>query len=180
MFDWCIDELRYKASLIPEGLPPPPDIVYNGDVVKSDSALPMDYKISLQNAVMAFEKKIPERLKDWHPGSGEKVLDLVHPSLFPLVYGRTRILENGEVTNLEDCISRCGEESILDVPGEDQTFEPNSHRRYRPFRENPYSRRFQWLPCEVDISQDTSRPVQPKTHCPAVLIIPLYTGLRVI
>ncbi|KJA26105.1 hypothetical protein HYPSUDRAFT_36969 [Hypholoma sublateritium FD-334 SS-4] len=91
MVDWCLDELRHKASLIPEGHLVPPVIVYNGDVVKSDSALPADYKTSLQNAVMAFEKKIPERLKDWHPGSDEKVLDLVHPSLFSPVYGRTRI-----------------------------------------------------------------------------------------
>lgn len=26
--------------------------------------------------------------KDWHPGSDRKVLNLVHPSLYSLVYGR--------------------------------------------------------------------------------------------
>lgn len=181
MVDWCLDELRYKASLIPEGYLAPPVIVYNGDVVKSDSALPTNYKTSLQNAVKAFEKKIPERSKDWHPGSDEKVLDLVHPSLFPLVYGRTRILENGDVTSLEDCINRCGQGSILDVPGEDQTLEPTSYSySYESFHENPYSRKFQWLPCEVDISQDASRHVQLNIHRSAVLIVYLYIGSQVI
>ncbi len=34
----------------------------------------------------------PEEKKDWHPGSDGKVLNLVHPSLFPLVYGRSEVL----------------------------------------------------------------------------------------
>ena len=32
---------------------------------------------------------MPEDQKDWHPGSNKQVLDLVHPSLYPLVYGKT-------------------------------------------------------------------------------------------
>lgn len=32
---------------------------------------------------------MPEEQKDWHPGSNKQVLDLVHPSLYPLVYGKT-------------------------------------------------------------------------------------------
>ncbi|KAH9478441.1 hypothetical protein JR316_0008896 [Psilocybe cubensis] len=139
MVDYCIDELRYKASLIPKDASPP-IIVYNGDVVKSDTALSVEFKKELQEAVTKFENSIPARLKDWHPGSDEKVWDLVHPSLFPLVYGRSRVLERGmPQTTLDDCIERCGEGKIADVRDSDEG-------------DRSYSQKFQWLPCEVDIS----------------------------
>ena len=149
MVDWCLDELRYKASLIPEGHAPPPIVVFNGDVVKSDTALPLEFKSALQTAVNAFEAQIPENLKDWHPGSDRKVWDLVHPSLFPLVYGRTRVLGNGETTDLTDCVERCGQGEILHhaiaaIEGPKPTFGSEDVK-------------FQWLPCEVDISQDTAK-----------------------
>ncbi|KAH9475906.1 hypothetical protein JR316_0011467 [Psilocybe cubensis] len=148
MVDWCIDELRYKASLIPDSAPhPPPIVVYNGDVVKSDYAVSPELKIELQNAVKAFEDKIPEHLKDWHPDSDEKVLDLVHPSLYPLVYGLTRVLPDGQITTLDDCIQRSGQGSkSIDNP----------RGIFGPYR-SPYSAKFQWLPCEVDISGEEAR-----------------------
>ena len=34
-------------------------------------------------------ESVPDSEKDWHPGSDGKVLDLVHPSLFPVIYGLT-------------------------------------------------------------------------------------------
>lgn len=37
---------------------------------------------------------------DYHPGSNNQVIDLVHPSLFPLVYGRTKILKRDNLTEL--------------------------------------------------------------------------------
>jgi hypothetical protein len=85
MIQWCFDELRYKASLFPAPpLPPPPIVVFNGNVVKSDTVSP-ELKQAIQDAVGKFESGIPEGLMDWHPGSKERVRDLVHPSLFPLV-----------------------------------------------------------------------------------------------
>lgn len=77
-------------------------IVFNGDVVKSNTALSLEFKSALQTAVNVFEAQISENIKDWRPGSGKKVWDLVHPSLFPLTYGRTRILENREIASLTD------------------------------------------------------------------------------
>lgn len=38
---------------------------------------------------MAPLESVPDSEKDWHPGSDGLVLDLVHPSLYPIVYGRT-------------------------------------------------------------------------------------------
>jgi hypothetical protein len=171
MADWCIDELRYKATLVPEApARPPPLVVYNGDVVKSDTAVSPELKTTLQDAVKVFQDKIPERLKDWHPGSEGKVWDLVHPSLFSLIYGRTRVLANGETTTLDDCIERCGQGEIAEVPPEEQMAEARVSTKsaytwqahFRP--KKPFSGKFQWLPCEVDISSDEAKYV----HNPSI------------
>jgi hypothetical protein len=81
---------------------------------------------------------VPEPDHDWHPGSDGKVLDLVHPSLFPLVYGRSRILRD-KVVGLHDCIERSGEGETIPLV----TAFAN---------ESSFSGDFQWLPCDVDIS----------------------------
>ncbi|KAF9520691.1 hypothetical protein BS47DRAFT_1286740 [Hydnum rufescens UP504] len=143
MVDYCIAELRYNAKIYENtGLVS----VFYGDVVKSDTAIPIWLQGELKASVVPL-KNIPARYLDWHPGSGHKVLDLVHPSLFPLVYGQTRILPSPEVTNLEDCISRCCEGNVLPIP-------PEKDRLVFGSGEPLFSRRFQWLPCDVDISSD--------------------------
>lgn len=103
MVDWVIDELRYKAKIFKET---GAVSVFNGDVVKSDIAIPTDIRESLKAAVHKLED-IPEVSKDYHPGSDGKVLDLVHPSLFPLIYGRSRVLEDSLV-GLDDYIETIG------------------------------------------------------------------------
>ena len=144
MMDWVIEELRYKAKLFD-------DIgavtVYTGHVVKSDSVVPESLKLELQAAVAELED-VPDSHKDWRPGSNGKVLDLVHPSLYPLIYSRTRVLETGR-TSLEDCITRCGEGKALPFPPVEEV---TQSRSYYHTVVSPYSRVFQWLPCMVDIS----------------------------
>lgn len=118
------------------------------DVVKSDSAVSSELKRALQEAVEKSQATIPESSRDWHPGSNKKVLDLVHPSLYPLVYGHTRILSNGGTT-LEDCIERCGEGEIIKI----------FSKKFSANDEPAFSKKFQWLPCEVDISGDRAKQV---------------------
>ena len=145
MFDWCISELKYNAERIEDPSNPPPTFVFNGDVYKSDTALSSDFKQRLQLAVAAFEASIPEDEKDSHPNTDEKVWDLVHPSLFPVVFGRSRVLTGDPLLGLHDCIARCGEGAILPVP--------NALDAPTPI----CSQNFQWLPCEVDISGPKAR-----------------------
>ena len=66
-------------------------------------------------AAVAPLENVSEALKDWHPGSDGKVLDLLHPSLFPLVYGRSRILNQSEI-GVEDCLESCGAGEIVPEP----------------------------------------------------------------
>ena len=132
-----MEELKYKATRFTE-MPGGAIKVYSGDVVKSDTAVPNSLKAQLQAAVRPLEE-IPAWKKDWHPGSDGKVLDLVHPSLFPVVYGRTRVLGKGQgFVTLKNCVARCGEGEVL--------------KKNKVL--DGYSADFQWLPCEVDISGD--------------------------
>ncbi|KAJ7689006.1 hypothetical protein B0H17DRAFT_1296645 [Mycena rosella] len=54
----------------------------------SDRLISDDVAQRLKTAAGALEN-VPEDAKDWHPGSNGQVLDLVHPSLYCVVYGRT-------------------------------------------------------------------------------------------
>ncbi|MEU6709769.1 DUF4246 domain-containing protein [Streptomyces wuyuanensis] len=69
-------------------------------------------------------EQVPEAEKDWHPGSDGQVLDLVHPSLFCLV---------------------------RDASGGPERAWRNPTDRYS---KHEFSEKFQWLPTDVDISDD--------------------------
>jgi len=138
MVTWCLDELRYKSEKFHEtGM----ITVHDGDVVKSDTIIPSSLQDALKVAAAPLEN-IPEMYRDWHPGSDETVLDLVHPSLFPVVYGRTRILRDSLV-GLDDCVKRCGDGMTLQVPSS----------------QGRYSRKYQWLPCDVSLEGDRAKYV---------------------
>lgn len=157
MIDWCIEELQYKARIFEKtGMVN----VYNGDVIKSDLAVPEDLRNSLNQEVAILEDVHPSH-RDWHPGSDGKVLDLVHPSLFPLVYGLTHILPQGKAS-LNDCINRSCEGVMLELC-EDEDYRPPQKYVHSPpswvwKKTRPaFSRKFQWLPCDIDVSGDVPR-----------------------
>ncbi|KAF1809915.1 hypothetical protein P152DRAFT_383276, partial [Eremomyces bilateralis CBS 781.70] len=137
MFDYCIAELRNKAKQHEDtGIVRVLDIV--ASVVKSDELVPEELRLKLIEAVKLLEN-VPEKQKDWHPGSDEKVLDLVHPSLFPLIYGVSRVFPTeAEKVGVQDCMKRCGEGEVIRAP-------KGQFGDYNGF----ISRRFQWLPSEV-------------------------------
>ena len=112
---------------------------------------------SLLKAVTPLER-VPDKDKDWHPGSNEQVLDLVHPSLYPLVYGQTRVLRDS-VIGIEDSIRRCGDGETIPVPSDDEV---KSRERPESFEmrlvgdgHKTRSKRFQWLPSEFELSADS-------------------------
>lgn len=151
MFEYCIQELEYRAEKFKPNAPEGAIIVFDGKVVKSDYAISEEDKLALQTALKPLEN-VPEGQKDWHPGSDGKVLDLVHPSLYPLVYGKTKVLPVGsQVSTLDDCISRCGEGTVIPPPTRAKR---STYQTYAGSNYDPYSEKFQWLPCEVDISGD--------------------------
>src|SRR5690606_36134653 len=46
-----------------------------------DGLIPKELKEELKRRMEPFEK-VPDEKKDWHPGSNNQVLDLIHPSLY--------------------------------------------------------------------------------------------------
>jgi hypothetical protein len=94
-------------------------------------------------------EEVPDAEKDWHPGSDGQVLDLVHPSLFCLV---------------------------KEVSGAPERAWRNPTDRYS---KHEFSERFQWLPTDVDVSDDgdvTFRSyvnnLHPETHHELACVLP--------
>lgn len=117
--------------------------------------IPERVREALIRAVEPLEN-IPENEKDWHPGSNDQVLDLVHPSLYPLVFGQTRILP-AAILGLSDCLDRYGEGEILAVPSYDEVLDEeadnmNGRAIPRHFR----STLFQWLPSNFEIPRGSN------------------------
>ena len=159
MVSWCIDELRYKSERfkVTHAI-----TAFDGDVVKSDTVIPCSLQSALKAAVAPLEN-VPEAYRDWHPGSDGTVLDLVHPSLFPVVYGRTKILGN-DIVGPDDYVDKCGEGDTLRVPPINETHlvmlhDPEKHWWHWEAMKDPYSRKFQWLPCEVEFVGDEVKSV---------------------
>ncbi|KAE8349840.1 hypothetical protein BDV28DRAFT_52807 [Aspergillus coremiiformis] len=145
MFDSCIAELRDKATYLKTS-----HMVSVWDcetaVVKSDTAVSSALAESLRRHVRGLED-VPGKLKDWHPGSDLRVLDLLHPSLFPLVHGRSRALPYGTVP-LGDCARFSGEGEVV-VP------EFRLHGMRRSVSDTlPEWGDFQWLPSDVEFAGD--------------------------
>ncbi|KAH7098799.1 hypothetical protein BKA62DRAFT_744370 [Auriculariales sp. MPI-PUGE-AT-0066] len=93
---------------------------------QSDSLIPAAVLAELKAAVRKLED-VPEEEKDWHPRSNGQVLDLVHPSLYPLVYNRS-----------------------LAKPDLTPVAPPPADR----YGNSNFSEDFAWLPTEFRISED--------------------------
>lgn len=127
---------------------------YSTCVIKSDSLLTNDLIKSLKDAVKPLEE-VPDKHKDWHPNSDEKVLDIVHPSLWPLVYGRSRILTDRTI-GVDDALESCGAGTIVPSPPESELEVETKAWSIDPGeRISSLSDRYQWLPSDVQLDTET-------------------------
>lgn len=141
MVDWVIEELRFKAKIFQQTSAVS---VFDGDIVKSDTAIPGYIRESLKASVRSLED-VPEIYKDYHPGSDRKVLDLVHPSLSPLIYGKSRVLEDSLI-GLDDCIQSCGKGVMVPIRSDDECqLDRKGSMEWRRHQDeaDPYSKNFQ-------------------------------------
>ncbi|WP_405820529.1 DUF4246 domain-containing protein [Streptomyces sp. NBC_00838] len=124
-------------------------------VWQSDALVDDELRSRLREAVRVLEE-VPEAARDWHPGSGGQVLDLVHPSLFCLV---------------------------REVSGEHERAWRNPTDRYSKYE---FSEKFQWLPTEVDVSDEGGvafrsyvNNVHPETHRELASVLPdIFARMR--
>ncbi|TXS50099.1 DUF4246 domain-containing protein [Streptomyces sp. t39] len=143
---YVLDELAHYAALRDGGTGIEVSAV--DGVWQSDTLVDDTLRSRLREAVRVLEQ-VPEGERDWHPGSGGQVLDLVHPSLFCLVR---------EVSGAPDAAWR------------------NPADRYSAYE---FSERFQWLPTDVDVLDDGGvvfrsyvNNVHPETHRELASVLP--------
>ncbi|KAL4807886.1 hypothetical protein BDV18DRAFT_136334 [Aspergillus unguis] len=147
MMDWVIKELQWKSEIFNQSGYVE---VFDHGVVKSDTAISPELQQSLKDAVAPLED-VADDEKDYHPASDGKVIDLVHPSLFPLVFNQTRVIPD-RVLGLDDCLDNTDLGVMVPAPPHDDTI-PKTHRWvYRNTVHPPVlSHKFQWLPAEVEL-----------------------------
>jgi len=154
MFSFCVAELQEKAKENEEdGIATTLNVP--ATIAKSDTIVPEDLKEALRAAVQPLEN-VPDKAKDWHPNSNEQVLDLVHPSLFPVIYGRTKILPDSNAkVDLRTAIFFTGKGETIDEPSDEEVVVVDSQLGTSGYGEANlfWSKRFQWLPCEVSFSE---------------------------
>ncbi|RVD89466.1 uncharacterized protein DFL_000473 [Arthrobotrys flagrans] len=145
MFDWCLAELKDKAEQFrKENFV----VAIDGDVCKSDTLISEETRLEIAEAIKVLED-VPESQKDWHPGSDDQVLDLVHPSLFPLVYGKSRIVEDKLIT-LENCLENIGTGTVLPPVRDGANLSKSKGNISIP---HAWSKNFQWLPADVSLKE---------------------------
>ena len=140
-----------------------------GSVVKSDSDSPDGFWDALRSAVDPLEN-VPDHFKDWHPGSNGQVLDLVHPSLFPLEYGKSRVVPY-ETVPKDDCMAYTGlGEQCPPLPSSLTECTANYTSPKTRLRLQPYGN-YQWLPTDVSFDEAAKARIEgyinnlhPKHH----------------
>ncbi|KAK4239579.1 hypothetical protein C8A03DRAFT_14026 [Achaetomium macrosporum] len=147
-FDFCIAELRTKAAYFKDtGLIFTLNYGHN-TAIKSDSLAAFERL----RAVQAAEP-------DWHPWTDDKIQDLVHPSLYPFVYGKTPFIHE-EVVGVADAVDKwSGKGSILPKP---EGLEPGdgssnlfAHLYNGESIDRSYwSTTYQWLPANLAFQED--------------------------
>lgn len=84
-FDYMIKELAWYEQLAVPGF----DVAHvDHRVVLGQHPVPEEVEKELQKLSVELEESFGDN-KDYHPGSNNQVVDLVHPSLWPLQYGVT-------------------------------------------------------------------------------------------
>ncbi|KAG8160806.1 hypothetical protein KVR01_009070 [Diaporthe batatas] len=155
-WEWCLTELRDKARRFEHT---GRVLVFDAGsrISKSDQRVTETLRQELKDAVRPLLER-PDSERDWHPGSDGKVLNLVHPSLFPLVYGRTKVLVNGGKVPLD--FSSAGSYKEAETASDNQQPPPSRGGRWCQPIEEMWSRKFQWLPCEVEFTESTGTDVE--------------------
>ncbi|KAJ4357142.1 uncharacterized protein N0V89_001717 [Didymosphaeria variabile] len=153
-FDCSIKELRSKASYFDKT-----GIVVTMDacasVAKSDSLIPSELHDELCEAsrkLIADQSHAP----DWHPNSKDMVLDLVHPSMYPLIYGRSKVFRE-ELVGIDDAVSKWsgkGDVIAKDKRTYDEERDEHNYRIGGSIHPKYWNDTYQWLPANLSFQDD--------------------------
>lgn len=144
-----------------------PTIDASATVVKSDVLVKTDLRDALKEAFDKLQNDQKDE-PDWHPNSGDMVQDLIHPSMYPLVYGRSRVLKD-EVVTVTDAVEKWAGKGEIISEVEDSVQEdeysvqedgfvlwqrPAASQGSLDIPTNYWSTSYQWLPSNVSFLDD--------------------------
>ncbi|KAJ2401839.1 hypothetical protein GGI23_001127 [Coemansia sp. RSA 2559] len=155
----------------------------------SDSLIDTDTEEAVRRYAAILES-VPDRQKDWHPNSNNQVLNLVHPSLYPIVYDRSMILDkpipSPEAALQLESFGKCpgsfdkwrtAVKEISSTMGKEYYFLEKKKQTYE-YDNNFISKKYCWLPTEYWVDDDGSveiksyinnlHPVRHKEFYPTV------------
>ncbi|KAJ2256877.1 hypothetical protein GGI13_001062 [Coemansia sp. RSA 455] len=157
-FAYVLDELEYYASLHPPGSNArlsAADGVWFSDTLVDDKTTNelRDYAAILES--------VPDHQKDWYPNDRSRVLNLIDPSLFLLIYSRSKLYRQTSrspqaALSLEDSGEFPGSleewHKVLNATegGESDYHLPTGHGRYWSYNADKFS----WLPSEFRVDDD--------------------------
>lgn len=126
-------------------------------VAKSDTFVSSDLHNELSSAV--FKLKSDQSLDpDWHPNSNDMVLDLVHPSMYPLIFGHSKVFRD-EVVGIDNAVSAwSGKGTTIekDTWVFDRDRDRFSYSVGGSIHPNYWNDTYQWLPANVSFQDDNS------------------------
>ncbi|KAG8684099.1 hypothetical protein FRC08_013905 [Ceratobasidium sp. 394] len=139
--DYVLEELDGYANLRDEETGA--EVACYDRIWQSDKLIPARLKAKLVAGVAKLEN-VPDSRKDWHPGSNGLVLDLVHPSLYPIIYGRTLVYPEGTTDY----------GAIKPQPIRPPKLPNKITGSWYRWDDYHISRKFQWLPTDFVVSDD--------------------------
>lgn len=169
-FDYVIKELAfYEAQvreLVPENAEAGSKAIMEPALVDgvfvSDDLIDEILRKELVDGMAEFAASIPENAIDYHPGSDNKVIDWVHPSLYCLVYNHSRVIpptESADIHNPDwlNSILGTGEPVGPRKPvgikeSWEQTENDGYKRRYQTAKHYAESMKTAWLPSEFAVA----------------------------
>jgi hypothetical protein len=125
-FKFVIDELAYYDKLRDGSI----EVADVDGVWRATQLIPLDVHSKFTRLVASLAD-LPEQEKDWHPGSGDKVLDIVHPGLYLFISGKTCTLRPNS-----------------------QSFEPTDLPEPQKSLATFTSTKYQWIPTPIEVRAD--------------------------
>lgn len=157
-WSWCVLELRDKAALSQDkGYIRTVDA--GSCVCKSDIIISTTLTEEFKHAVAILQKEYRDQ-----NGHDSQIADLVDPSMFPLIYGKTLVNSDGRQVGLENCVESCNnlsttiatldseEKSILRQRDDIQEEHVHPSEGLHAAKPLGWSLHYQWLPCEIRFS----------------------------
>ncbi|VDB86904.1 unnamed protein product [Peniophora sp. CBMAI 1063] len=176
--EYVLDELAHYAALRDPttGI----EVSIAARIWQSDTLVDESLRDELLSCVAKLED-VPEDEKDWHSRANGQVLDLVHPSLYPVVYGRTVVSESPSLREERDIPlpQYTTDPSAVDLDyGGDFRLSSDFHSS-TSVNTAFLSKRFQWLPTDFEVSAggNSARALgyinnlEPRTHLNAYPVL---------